>query len=243
MMGDGKSGWEGASRTEPAGTHAKPIGWVVRAENGNTILWGDREQADAAAAKYGRPVEPLYVLSPRPADGWCPTHQHVRRGSLYRVLARDVEMQTTAYLGEGAIVTVYEGQNGRLWVRRQADFDDGRFERLSAPSDEPGAVSGYTDRAIRDHRQCDMLAWAQRVFPSVQGGESGFVAMRARRFLEEAVELAQAAGVTAEEADAVRAYVFSRPAGDIRQEIGGVMVTLSCLAEVMGHSVAEAEHA
>lgn len=54
---------------------------------------------------------------------------------------------------------------------------------------------------------------------------------RADRFLEECLELVQTTpGFTAERAHALVDYVFSRPVGDRRQEIGGVAVTLSALA-------------
>jgi uncharacterized protein YukE len=52
---------------------------------------------------------------------------------------------------------------------------------------------------------------------------------RNHRFLEEALELVQANGCTPSEANQLVQYVFSRPAGDLAQEIGGVMVTLAAL--------------
>lgn len=55
---------------------------------------------------------------------------------------------------------------------------------------------------------------------------------RAHRFLEEALELAQAGGCTADEAARMVDYVFSRPTGTISQETGGVMTTLAALCSV-----------
>lgn len=52
---------------------------------------------------------------------------------------------------------------------------------------------------------------------------------RAFRFIEEALELAQAIGVTENEATQVLKYVYRRPTGEREQEIGGVMVTLAAL--------------
>lgn len=49
------------------------------------------------------------------------------------------------------------------------------------------------------------------------------------RFVEEALELGQASGLTREDIDLLADYVFSRPVGDVNQEIGGVMVTLAAL--------------
>ncbi|MCA9232916.1 MAG: hypothetical protein KDA57_19870 [Planctomycetales bacterium] len=54
---------------------------------------------------------------------------------------------------------------------------------------------------------------------------------RVHRFLEEALELAQASGCTHEDAAALADYVFSRPIGDVAQETGGVLVTLAGLAQ------------
>lgn len=52
---------------------------------------------------------------------------------------------------------------------------------------------------------------------------------RTHRFLEEALELAQANGCTRDDAFALVEYVFGRPAGEAAQEVGGVMVTLASL--------------
>lgn len=49
------------------------------------------------------------------------------------------------------------------------------------------------------------------------------------RFIEEALELVQACGYSADRAHALVDYVFGRPAGDPMQEVGGVMVTLAAL--------------
>ncbi|AKR55755.1 hypothetical protein XM25_08073 [Devosia sp. H5989] len=57
---------------------------------------------------------------------------------------------------------------------------------------------------------------------------------RADRFIEEALELAQATGWSAERGHALVDYVFSRPVGEIGQEVGGVMVTLAALCNVFG---------
>lgn len=56
---------------------------------------------------------------------------------------------------------------------------------------------------------------------------------RTHRFLEEALELAQANGCTREDLQALVEYVFSRPVGKPEQEVGGVMVTLAGLCSAM----------
>lgn len=70
------------------------------------------------------------------------------------------------------------------------------------------------------------------------------ISERNHRFLEEALELVQSTGCTAEEAHKLVGYVFSRPVGDTKQEIGGVSVTLAALCSAAGidqESAAEAE--
>lgn len=52
---------------------------------------------------------------------------------------------------------------------------------------------------------------------------------RCHRFLEEALELVQSLGCTKSEAHQLVDYVFGRPAGEVRQEVGGALVTLSAL--------------
>jgi len=63
---------------------------------------------------------------------------------------------------------------------------------------------------------------------------------RSHRFVEEALELAQACGTTASEAHQLVDYVFGRPAGEMDQEVGGVMVTLAALCLAQGLDMAEA---
>jgi hypothetical protein len=54
---------------------------------------------------------------------------------------------------------------------------------------------------------------------------------RAFRFIEEALELVQAIGTSKEDVHRLVNYTYSRPPGEFRQEMGGVMVTLAALAE------------
>ena len=57
---------------------------------------------------------------------------------------------------------------------------------------------------------------------------------RTHRFLEEALELAQAAGCSRDDALVLLSYVFSRPAGTVAGEVGGTMVTLAGMAQAHG---------
>jgi hypothetical protein len=49
------------------------------------------------------------------------------------------------------------------------------------------------------------------------------------RFLEEALELVQACGATKDDVLKLVEYVFSRPVGELPQEVGGTVVTLAAL--------------
>lgn len=67
---------------------------------------------------------------------------------------------------------------------------------------------------------------------------------RNHRFLEEALELVQSCGCTANEAHQLVDYVYGRPVGEPVQEVGGVMVTLAALCLANGldmHQAGEAE--
>lgn len=67
---------------------------------------------------------------------------------------------------------------------------------------------------------------------------------RNHRFLEESLETVQSGGCTASEAHQLVDYVFGRPVGELRQEVGGVMVTLAALCLAHGidmHDAGEVE--
>ena len=71
-------------------------------------------------------------------------------------------------------------------------------------------------------------AWVRACF----GNETAVnIAERNYRFLEEGLELVQSLGCTKEEALSLVDYVYARPWGEPKQEVGGVMVTLASLCE------------
>ena len=57
---------------------------------------------------------------------------------------------------------------------------------------------------------------------------------RGLRFIEEALELVQATGLTAEKCHQMVDYVFGRPVGEVRQEIGGTFFCMLMLAQFEG---------
>ncbi|SLN77565.1 hypothetical protein [Oceanibacterium hippocampi] len=86
-------------------------------------------------------------------------------------------------------------------------------------------ISPYQDRVGR---------WVDACFGRAVAADRG---ERNHRFLEEALELVQSLGCTAEEAHQLVDYVFGRPPGDPWQEAGGVMVTLAALGNAAGLAV------
>lgn len=90
-----------------------------------------------------------------------------------------------------------------------------------------------------DVRQQTVADWArpclEGVAPELRAREG------ALRVLEEAFELAQAEGVTPEEATRLQDYVYGRPVGDPTQEVGGVRVALLSYAAGKGLSADRAE--
>lgn len=63
---------------------------------------------------------------------------------------------------------------------------------------------------------------------------------RADRFIEEALELVQSVGYPATRVMSLLSYVYSRPAGEPHQEIGGTMVTLASFCVSHGIDMDEA---
>ena len=64
--------------------------------------------------------------------------------------------------------------------------------------------------------------------------------VRALRFAEEAIELAQVCGVSEDKAAELVRVVYSRPVGHVMQEVGGSMVTLSVLCHTLGIDLEDA---
>lgn len=58
--------------------------------------------------------------------------RHKKRGSTYRVIGRG-ELQSASPIAEGTTLVAYRCEiDGRLWFRPATEFDDGRFEALTA---------------------------------------------------------------------------------------------------------------
>lgn len=82
-------------------------------------------------------------------------------------------------------------------------------------------------------RQSIVLKWALDNFGQIALNRDE----RAARLLEEAAEVAQAEGLRGDLICRILNRVYSRPAGQLSQEIGGLAITLDALAENAGLSV------
>ena len=89
----------------------------------------------------------------------------------------------------------------------------------------------------RDTRQALVADWIAKAFGA---DHATSLPQRGLRMLEEAIEAYQSAGGTSEMAHKLVDYIFSRPIGELGQEIGGIMITVYGLANAAGLSV-EAE--
>lgn len=119
-----------------------------------------RNALDADGGKRARYA--IRALSAEPVQGeqWQPTHRHVKRGTEYQLIGTG-KMQAETWVDgrtikpthpeEGKIqitskqvdmqeVAIYRGDDGQLWARPIAEFNDGRFETLpAAPTSEAEA--------------------------------------------------------------------------------------------------------
>lgn len=83
-----------------------------------------------------------------------------------------------------------------------------------------------------NHRPSEFLAWAADMFGPIALDRRE----RMARFLEEAIELAQADGMMPDIIEKIVQRVYSRPPGPINKEVGQVQATLELYAQVMGIS-------
>ncbi len=84
----------------------------------------------------------------------------------------------------------------------------------------------------RDKRQVAVYRWVGDTF----GYANLETEERCKRFVEEAIELAQAEGLTEEQVRAIVSYVYEKPGGEVQQEVGGVGTTLLAYCEAVGIS-------
>lgn len=92
------------------------------------------------------------------------------------------------------------------------------------------AIEVNQDASIRAFQR-RVAEWLRACF----GGEIANDKMeRNHRFFEEAAEVVQSAGMTASEAHQLIDYVFGCEVGELKQEVGGAMITLAALCYANG---------
>lgn len=97
----------------------------------------------------------------------------------------------------------------------------------------PRLTKGVSDESL----QAQVYRWARDTF----GAESSSPRERARRFIEEALELVQVEGIYSRDVLAILDHVYNKPPGDPKSEAGGVGVTLLAYCEAKGFSARQAE--
>lgn len=105
-----------------------------------------------------------------------------------------------------------------------------------APSHETRAQAMIVQSLDTFQKRVD--EWMQVTFGTKESARQ--VTERADRFLEEALELYQAAGNSKQSALQLVDYVFGRPVGEPVDEIAGTLVTLFALATPLNANVANA---
>lgn len=99
------------------------------------------------------------------------------------------------------------------------------------------SVTDAVLKMCRDDRQRQALKWVVETFGDIALARNE----RIDRFIEEAIELAQAVGMTKERLLSIAEYVYGRPQGVPFQEMGGVSLTFLLLCESHGVSADDAE--
>ena len=98
--------------------------------------------------------------------------------------------------------------------------------------------TGPTTAATRDHRQAEIHAWCMAAFGD---HDALFIPQRGLRLVEEAIETAQACGCDPVLLHRLIDHVYSKPVGELPQELGGLGVTMLALAAAAGVSADAAE--
>lgn len=212
-----------AALAQPQAAQPAPVAWIDPADFAEMHSKENRGLAHnwtLPAERIGRCTMPLYATPPQPAPQAEPA-----------LLVRDV----AEIMGMDSVVPICKALVDLGYPPRSVNM-------VIAP-DEAVAVAKHLAElaAAPEPFQARMMAWLLACFgPEISGDK----VERNHRFLEEALELVQACGCTADEAHQLVDYTYSRPVGEARQEVGGVVTTLSALCSAQGidmHDAAEAE--
>jgi hypothetical protein len=232
------------------------------ADAGVTANAGDNAANTVARTVCAHPHR-VAELALRPPSGSAPTYEGGPRVEALTDAERRLRAETIldvmrglqdrASLVEIIVMSRCLERLEALTKRRQGDLclldealllekTDVRLEREHAACaavihGEGHCHSGMHQPSCRDDRQAKIFAWTQAAF-SIEQATS--LPQRGIRLLEEAIEAFQAVGGDPAQAHKLVDFVFSRPVGDLHQELGGVSVCLLALAAAAGLS-ADAE--
>lgn len=57
--------------------------------------------------------------------------RHKKRGTTYTVIGTaTIQCEPSDDIADGEELVLYQGEDGRYWVRRPEEFHDGRFEHI-----------------------------------------------------------------------------------------------------------------
>lgn len=79
-----------------------------------------------------------FAIAALTRPGWRATHRHVKRGTIYEVIATGVFQCERDLIFDDMPVVIYRGEGGEWWARLAPEFNDGRFETLPSPPLEDG---------------------------------------------------------------------------------------------------------
>lgn len=126
LDGEGADGWRLECLPKWLLSHLAPLNAAARARRLKELHMA-LDAARQEGARGGKPVA-WQEAAPKPV-GWEPTHRHVKRGSLYRLVA-DAVLQAETPQADNSYLALYQGEDGKFWVRPADEFKDGRFEPL-----------------------------------------------------------------------------------------------------------------
>lgn len=141
------------------------------------------------------------------------------------------------------MVVAYSGRNGR-WAHTDPqgeDSDDDWGDDSGAKAAAQAEYEARTRAAIQIDITLQQRAneWALACFGVEIVSDK---TERTHRFLEEALELAQACGCTKGEAEQLVDYVFARDQGEVAAEVGDVLIALAVLCTAHGIDMDAAGH-
>ena len=110
------------NQSPPKGDRA-PVGWLI-----DDHLVRDKEVAEYWAKFKGIAPIPVVAEEDQPF-----THQHVKRGTLYRVIGEGkLQVSPGRVLKDDEPLAIYQGHDGNLCVCPTDEFNEGRF--IPAPT-------------------------------------------------------------------------------------------------------------